>query len=707
MGFQPWVPQQDTNTEIRVAMLLSLSLQIALIFLGPMRKRSSFPRVIVWSCYLLTDWVADIALGLILNNMGNIGSGGTSSPIIFAFWTPFLLLHLGGPDTITAYSVEDNELWLRHLIGLLFELFSAAIIFFCSLHSNPMIPATVLIFIVGIIKYSERTYSLYSGSIRSFRANIGIIGPKNPDDNYVTIMRQFNSKKKAGLVVEMAILDGEAAKAREHANRLGELWGLPPSLSLQAYDLFLIFRRLFVDLFLNSEQRRMSRAFFLEHVGMNASAAFEIIELELNFLYDMVYTKAPVAHTRAGWILRSICSGCIISTLVIFFLHDKRGIKRVDVRITYALLLGALALDMAALAMLLFSDHMSVSLRRSRRFNWLVRVAAKLLLLLRRKRCWSESVAQFNLISYAWGRPQTYKGHFFLSVATMLRAKEALEDLIFVQHVPLRRERWEPEHILDRVFLLVRKASERYGDKDDAIAMVFNGRGDVALGRFEKHIKDPKRWGEKKFELIMGRVVKIKDFDESLLLWHIATELCRFRQVYGPPTEKTVTGHHIGVTLSDYMMYLLMKQPEMLSAKSGFWLMRFHDTCAEARRFMDSWIGSPGEARLSLLEAVTSYKPEEGKDYESKSVLFDACILAKELQGLDDELMWMVLSEVWLEILIYAARKCPGSTHVRQLNRGGELITLVWFLMAHLGLGDVYDTTKVAGTMAKLIIHDQ
>jgi hypothetical protein len=37
------------------------------------------------------------------------------------------------PDTITAYSLEDNELWLRHLISFLFELFSAAIIFFCSL----------------------------------------------------------------------------------------------------------------------------------------------------------------------------------------------------------------------------------------------------------------------------------------------------------------------------------------------------------------------------------------------------------------------------------------------------------------------------------------------------------------------------------------------------------------------------------------------
>ena len=191
MGFNPPVPQQDSDWEIRAAVQLSLVLQMFLIFVGPMRKRSSspVPRFIVWSCYLLADWVADLALGLLLNNMGNIGgggnnssssfslkrgggsgtagnnnanSGGSSSPIIFAFWTPFLLLHLGGPDTITAYSLEDNELWLRHLIGLLFELFSACVIFFCSLHGNPLIHATVLVFVVGIIKYgpgSARTRS--------------------------------------------------------------------------------------------------------------------------------------------------------------------------------------------------------------------------------------------------------------------------------------------------------------------------------------------------------------------------------------------------------------------------------------------------------------------------------------------------------------------------------------------------------------------
>jgi hypothetical protein len=40
--------------------------------------------------------------------------GGKSK--LEVMWAPILLLHLGGHDGITAYSIEDNELWNRHLL---------------------------------------------------------------------------------------------------------------------------------------------------------------------------------------------------------------------------------------------------------------------------------------------------------------------------------------------------------------------------------------------------------------------------------------------------------------------------------------------------------------------------------------------------------------------------------------------------------------
>lgn len=48
---------------------------------------------------------------------------------LVAFWAPFLLLHLGGPDTITAFSLEDNELSLRYFLYLGTQLFASAYVF--------------------------------------------------------------------------------------------------------------------------------------------------------------------------------------------------------------------------------------------------------------------------------------------------------------------------------------------------------------------------------------------------------------------------------------------------------------------------------------------------------------------------------------------------------------------------------------------------
>ncbi|KAL6880368.1 hypothetical protein ACP4OV_011933 [Aristida adscensionis] len=313
MGFQPWVPQEDSNWEIRVAVLLSLLLQTILIFAGPMRKHSStVTRSAIWSCYLL----ADLALGLLLNNMGNIGGAGnssssstfglkrggggggggananagsndsSSSPIIFAFWTPFLLLHLGGPDTITAYSLEDNELWLRHLIGLLFELFSALVIFGCSLHGNPMVPATVLILVAGVIKYGERTYSLYRGSTKGLGNNI------------------LRAKKTNHPITFLSEDDVE-----EWGRQVLASYG---STEARAYYMFSVLRPLFFEMTISSNELRIAQDFFL---GLEPSEAFEMVELQLNFVYDMIYTKAAVAHTRTGWVLRL---SCIVSALIIF-----------------------------------------------------------------------------------------------------------------------------------------------------------------------------------------------------------------------------------------------------------------------------------------------------------------------------------------------------------------------------------------------------
>jgi len=95
-------------------------------------------------------------------------------PLAF-FWAPFLLIHLGGQDTITAFSMEDNNLWLRHLLNLVVQVSLAIYVFWKSVgrHNVELIASGVFVFIAGIIKYGERTWSLWSGSLESLEESSG------------------------------------------------------------------------------------------------------------------------------------------------------------------------------------------------------------------------------------------------------------------------------------------------------------------------------------------------------------------------------------------------------------------------------------------------------------------------------------------------------------------------------------------------------
>ncbi|KAF8088210.1 hypothetical protein N665_0549s0020 [Sinapis alba] len=120
------------------------------------------------------------------------------------------------------------------------------------------------------------------------------------------------------------------------------------------------------------------------------------------------------------------------------------------------------------------------------------------------------------------------------------------------------------------------------------------------------------------------------------------------------------------------------------------------------------------DAKVACEAILASYKPVEERDenareYSSKSVLFQACMLAKELkriQGIqkNNDKMWELVSKVWVEMLCYAATHCDSKQHAAQLNKGGEVINLVWLLMAHFGLGEQFRTTK-EDSRARLILE--
>ncbi|KAI3415006.1 uncharacterized protein J3R85_015582 [Psidium guajava] len=680
---------------LRVAILASLFLQVFLIFFAPIRKRRSawWITTLLWSAYLLADAVAFYAFGLISKAQINGGTSDSEADAhgeLLAFWAPFLLLHLGGPYTITAFSLADNELWARHLLNLLFHLVTACYVFYQSLPNNKLIVPAILMFIGGSIKYMARTRALYLNSFGTLRDSLLPSADAGP--NYAKIMEECIAREDANIQPLIASLP----MARHHSPQVraeGEKILDERTVIKEAFFYYEMFKGLLVDLIFSFDERNNSMRFFS---SVTAKDAFRVIEAELNFFYDLLYTKAAIVHCPSGYIYRAISVGCIVAAFASFHVLNKHGFHDQDVQITYALLLGAICVEVAIIVMLACSDWTIAKIGTSERHpRSLFRGSTFVEFLLKFKSedsplalhilsdRWSKSVSQYNLIDSRLRRwPKWIEK---LINARLRKWPKVIEELLGL--IPLgellddlksrRVERYSQklgDLLIDE---LKRKAS--FANDLQSIKEMCAARGKWAL----EHTKTGKGC-----EILLPFICNI-DYDESLLLWHIATELC-----YNSDTDESTNQHReSSKVLSDYMLYLMIKQPGVMSAVAGIVRIRFRDTCAETDRFFGEKIFGEGKKNMtnehacqSLLSVPTPRKPATVKGDKSKSALFDACILAKALLSIERENRWTIMSEVWVELLVYAAIHCGPNMHAELLSKGGELVTLVWLLMFHLGL---------------------
>ncbi|KAI4312899.1 hypothetical protein MLD38_037689 [Melastoma candidum] len=322
---------------IRGFMILSLTMQLLLAIVSPFRKRTSNRWVIllIWSAYFLTDWVAIFAFGLISN--ARCRNSTSIDQDLLAFWSAFLLIHLGGSDSITAYSLEDNTLWLRHLVGLVAQVLAFLNIFVKTLPSNDLRVPTVLIAIAGAIKYGERTRALYLASIEKLKKSI--VKSRG-------LVRNRNTTRTEG-VAPQSNTGGSNSDEEAHKMRINT-----------AFRYFQIFKGLVVDMMQDHSQWIESRNYFMHQ---DSRATFDILKIELKFFYEVFYTKVLAANSAWGVLIRSLAFYNVLIALIMFCLIKKEGIHGVDVRITYSLLAGVIALDSASELLLVGSNWSKVN----------------------------------------------------------------------------------------------------------------------------------------------------------------------------------------------------------------------------------------------------------------------------------------------------------------------------------------------------------
>ncbi|KAE8022250.1 hypothetical protein FH972_008066 [Carpinus fangiana] len=463
-----WVRKIWNAWDIRAMVLLSLILQITLFIFGRRRRSSVKSWIIftVWIAYLAADWLATAAIAKLTEAQAD--SSNTISPTnqLRALWAPLIFLHLGGPDTITAYAFEDT----------------------------------------GVIKNGERVFALISAGI----SHLAIISV-SPWDNVDVDNRVYDKCRK------WALADQFLATFRPNVPNyisVGEY--VRPSLQQESFTLR--FRHV-----------SLSTSPLLDKVNsMDIIELFDIIEIELGFMFDVLYTKNNnLTYTCIGCILRCISFSCSLCTFLVFFsiifVEEKscHCYSDIDISITAVLLAGAVVLELYGIAMALSSDQtmLWITQHHGNRLVWKIFNSFPWLFTGHiKKRYWSNSMGQFSLLSFCFNhRPgKLSKILEMLGIDKMLRWFWHKRFLAVPPSLkPLIREK------------LLAKLATNY------MELKWSCTGSVLV--------------------------------ERIITWHIATDICYHDTsfsnmgVVGDNNEAKETSK----ILSDYMMYLLVMHPSM------------------------------------------------------------------------------------------------------------------------------------------------
>ncbi|XP_056172593.1 uncharacterized protein LOC115661761 [Syzygium oleosum] len=290
--------------------ILSLSLQVFLVLFAPLRKKTPNRPFIfsLWLAYLMADWVAAFTIGLISHNQGNSSTRSTEvDGALQAFWASFLLLHLGGPDTITAFSLEDSLLWRRHLLNLVFQV------------------GRILVLILSIL----------------LRLRVSMLSPHR-------LVGELDERWDRGDKFFEEELNVLGSGYSDTESKLAE-----SIVVKHAYYFFQIFKIFLGDFIFMRQNRKISHEYFHK---VSAMDGLRVISVELNFIYEVLHTKALAIRSKQSYLYRFVALSNVVIAFAMFNLLKKHQISILDMKITYMLLFGGITLDMIALFMLVFLD---------------------------------------------------------------------------------------------------------------------------------------------------------------------------------------------------------------------------------------------------------------------------------------------------------------------------------------------------------------
>jgi hypothetical protein len=722
----------------RITVLSSLGANLVVGILSGTRRRSAarwlwallgeVAKFFVWLAYQVAEAASTSALG----SLSLCGSDASEEEKqVVAFWAPFLLLHLGGPDNLTAYALEDNKISKRKWLEIAVRILVVIYTIYNNTHRGDrswaqLLAASVVMLVAGALRYVERAMALQKANLESMQEDASSSSSK---DDFEMLKCRIRRTKRRGRWLR----DGEAL--------------------LLAQDLFPIWRHALVDSSVDPASispRQAASEMILSPKSDNWDweSMCKVAEMELSLIYEFLYTKAILAHTWHYYLIRFLSPlfTAAAAFLFCFWLHhpdpdkqQQQGVRGSFVGITYALLAITFLTDVAWLLRALGSTWAYAYFQAAGTSSWWCRIHRivvrldPLRLFCRNPvshRRWSGTIGRYHLLDECTATPRTRPEWWPVSmpgddrpkelrylcklpqcvkIVLFQRVTEILQEAII--HTPTKKNRVGQE-----------KNDEEEQEKKKKMYTRVDIRtswGHKALDRAPGDVKfklQPSDTDKDKYKYLFG-----EEFEEDVLLWHIATNMVLALADIRHGQKSRIQAWAIEV-MSEYMMFLVAVRRKMLPG------LVLHSQLQVTRdKLVEIWnnpskISIPrdrekiyynmnNKGKLAMILQIVKIVEREETEVplsrqfpgnEATRLLVRAVDLYFSLSGdkrpdeeksrdapwsrpLVPEMMLEFIFNVWVDKLVYAAVRCSREAHAEQLSANGDLTTVLWMLIQHAG----------------------
>uniref|UniRef100_A0A0D9XGP6 DUF4220 domain-containing protein n=1 Tax=Leersia perrieri TaxID=77586 RepID=A0A0D9XGP6_9ORYZ len=689
--------------QLRILVLGSLAIQWFLLLTAPMRKYTipHWLRTFIWLAYISSDALAIYALATLFNRHASATTATRRShcingSVLEVLWAPVLLIHLGGQQEMSAYNIEDNELWRRHTVTLVSQVTVAIYAVYKSWPANGgdtrLLASAILLFIIGVLSFTERPWALRRASINRLAAVSSMVQAGKAVSKWSFCFTELENhksdilgrcyKKEDKQQTPPPRVD-DIVKRRQHSlTDRDKVLLILSDLSLLAAD---------SELKKEQRRRRQRRSLVGEEISMEeveedllgtlSPIAEKGSKRWLRRAFGLIYTRANVVLTPAYLAYHILLVPFLhITAITLFATSRKRHYSTIDVKTTYMLLCLTAALDILAESI------------RQLVFKLMSMAGVSAL---------CETVPQYNnLVRLALHR-RTGPGGLLLKCAAQVGYTEGF-------FVCRRRNLY---HMLaGLIFSDLVEANARGLDFTSYRSFTPGCHNWVLNENLRKACGDEVR------DSLRG------SFDRGVILWHIATDLC----IRCMTTDNVIDGidrRFLDCTeaISDYMAHLLNLRPDMLMTGSRKHLFtqameevelilkniesqqQLHSLKTLSADVLAKKIMEKAKRAEVDAEIAVEREGELGRDVRVDEpppprypLVHDACRLAEELMGIrNSKTRCQVMYHVWVGMLFYSASMCRGYLHAKSLGEGGEFLSFVWLILSLKGAKTLADKLQM------------